>query len=144
MTKIGLIGVGKFGLILKSKILRLASLAWEANTDSDYTKLEEPDWVFIATPNVLHYEQAVYFLEKGINVFIEKPAVLNSLALKELITLSKRNNALLYISDVFLFREDLELSKLSDQTDTFKWFKERGSDTSCILDRLTYHHLYLI
>ena len=144
MTKIGLIGVGRFGLVLESKITRVASLIWEANSDSDYTRLEEPDWVFIATPNVLHYEQAVYFLEKGINVFIEKPAALNSLALKELIALSRRNNALLYISDVFLFREDLELSKLSDQTDTFKWFKERGSDTACILDRLTYHHLYLI
>ncbi|MDA7601974.1 FAD-dependent oxidoreductase [Gammaproteobacteria bacterium] len=144
MIKIGLIGVGRFGLVLKSKITKVASLLWEASSDSDYTKLEEPDWIFIATPNVLHYEQAVYFLEKGINVFIEKPAVLNSLALKKLITLSKSNNALLYISDVFLFREDIELNSLSHQVNTFKWFKERGSDNSCVLDRLTYHHLYLI
>ena len=37
----------------------------------------ETDTVYIATPNVFHYEQSRLFLEKGKNVICEKPLVLN-------------------------------------------------------------------
>jgi len=144
LLNIGLIGIGKFGLIIKSRIKKVGTLIWQANSDSDYTQLEEPDWVFIATPNVLHYEQAKFFLEKGINVFLEKPAVLNSSALAELIQISKNNNALLYISDIFLYREDIAKNISHKEINQFKWYKSKTSDTTCIFDRLTYHHLYLI
>ncbi len=78
----GLIGKGNFGSILGDALKTLGNLIWELDSSSDFTKSKLPDWVFIATPNVLHYEQAEYFLNQGVNVFIEKPSVLNSEALK--------------------------------------------------------------
>jgi hypothetical protein len=140
----GLIGTGHFGLILGKSLEKLGDLIWELNSNSDFTFFELPDWVFIATPNVLHYEQAQYFLNKGVNVFVEKPSVLNSQALKDLIYLSKKNNCLLYISDVFLFDKRLKNNLISESPNLFFWQKKIDNQKTSLFDRLTYHHLYLI
>ena len=144
MLAFGLIGIGNFGSAIQSKITNLGNLLWQANSESDYTQFEDPDWVFIASPNIFHYEQAKYFLKKGVNVFLEKPAVLNSDALIELIKISKKYNSKLYISDIFLFREDIVSDVNLTDLNVFRWYKSSNADESSIFDRLTYHHLYLI
>ncbi len=52
----------------------------EAGIFTDYREMAEKealDAVIISTPNWLHREMAVYFLERGINVFLEKPMGIN-------------------------------------------------------------------
>ena len=144
MLRFGLIGSGNFGSKIKSKITSLGNLVWTVNSDSDYSSLEKTDWVFIASPNIFHYEQAKFFLNKGSNVFIEKPGTLGSDALYELIQISKKNDKRLYVSDVFLFREDLPDKINSDEHNLFRWGKKESSEKASIFDRFAYHHLYLI
>src|SRR5687768_16844214 len=99
--RFGVLGVGRYGKKIHSKLERMGAVIWAAGSDSDFTQLEIPDWVFIATPNILHYEQAEYFLRAGANVFVEKPATLDAAALENLIGLASRHNARLYVDDVF-------------------------------------------
>ena len=50
------------------------------NSFTDYKEMvsqTEVDFVVIATPNSLHYEQAIYCIENGCDVLIEKPATLD-------------------------------------------------------------------
>ena len=80
MIKVGQIGNGKFGKKILSKLNMMddVEIIWVCNsTDKWWTKTIDLDWVIIATPNELHYEQAKHFLEKGINVFCEKPGTLS-------------------------------------------------------------------
>ena len=70
LLSFGLLGAGHFGSILAKSLEKIGDLLWELNSNSDYRLFQLPDWVFIATPNVLHFEQASYFLKKGVNVFI--------------------------------------------------------------------------
>ena len=65
------------------------------NRYDDFKKMyakEELDAVVIATPTKLHYLMAKPAIEKGINVFCEKPFSLNSQQGEELVKLAKKNN----------------------------------------------------
>jgi scyllo-inositol 2-dehydrogenase (NADP+) len=53
------------------------------------------DAVYIASPNILHAEQSIHFLNKGKHVLCEKPAATNSSELKMMIQAAKENNVLL-------------------------------------------------
>ena len=90
----GVLGIGNYGKKILSKLDHLGKVIWAANSSLDFTELEIPDWVFIATPNIFHFEQAEYFLKAGSNVFVEKPATLNPVALKSLIDLAKLEDRL--------------------------------------------------
>ncbi len=140
----GLVGIGYFGSIVAKALQSLGDLIWELNSKSDYTLFELPDWAFIVTPNVMHYEQAKYFLNNSVNVFIEKPAVLNPKALEELIDLANSKKCLLYISDVFLFDKSLPNNPNIQNPNFFLWQKDDNNQKVSLFDRLTYHHLYLI
>lgn len=50
------------------------------------------DFVTIATPNSLHYEQSVFCLENGCDVLIEKPVSFSEEEILDLIEISKKNN----------------------------------------------------
>src|SRR5713226_6517564 len=55
---------------------RARELAGEASVYTDWRELldrEEPDAVFVCTPPLAHREPAVAALERGINVYLEKP-----------------------------------------------------------------------
>jgi hypothetical protein len=142
--KFGVLGTGRYGTIIRSKLERMGIITWAVNSDSDFTTLEIPDWVFIATPNILHYEQAAHFLKSGANVFVEKPATLDPVALKDLIRWSKREGKGFYVDDVFLYRSDLKPGTFGEIGSQFIWHKNSSEGTSSLLDRFTYHHLYLL
>jgi len=60
-------------------------------TYSDYRKMideSEPEFVVVATPTKFHYQMVKYSLEKGLNVFCEKPFSLNVEEGKELVALA--------------------------------------------------------
>lgn len=142
--KFGVLGTGRYGTKIRSKLESMGTVIWAVNSDVDYTELEIPDWVFIATPNIFHYEQAEYFLRAGVNVFVEKPATLSPVALEYLINLSKLEGRLFYVDDVFLYRSDLKLGNLHEHGNQFSWHKCSSAGSGSLLDRFTYHHLYLI
>lgn len=50
------------------------------------------DSVYIASPNVCHYEQSKFFLNHGKNVICEKPATTTLEQMQELISLAETNN----------------------------------------------------
>ena len=142
--RFGIIGSGgTYGPRLTKYLSIFGELCWESN-GSDYAwSRQKIDWVFIASPNLYHYEQAKYFLNAGVNVFLEKPATLSTASLENLISTAKNNNVRLYIDDVFLFRNDIALPKKLNSNENMSWSKTSGK-AGALLDRLTYHHLYLL
>lgn len=112
MLKAGVIGLGKMGIshcsifnahpdVNLSAVCDSSSLVLEAFkkytnmvTYSDYKKMldeHEVDFVVIATPTRLHNEMVQYALERGINVFCEKPFCLNVSEGAELVKTAQRN-----------------------------------------------------
>ncbi len=59
------------------------------------------DAVYIASPNVLHYEQSKMFLEHGKHVLCEKPITVTASQIKELINLAKQKN-LIYLEAIMM------------------------------------------
>lgn len=75
----------------------------------DYRKLAEIDSldaVYLAVPNHLHHEMALYFLDKKISVFCEKPLGVNPRQVKEMIGASRQNHTLLQDGIVPLYTEN--------------------------------------
>ena len=60
---------------------------------NDYKEMidnEKPDVVHICTPHYLHRDMAVYALEKGCHVYLEKPAAMNAEQANEIVEASER------------------------------------------------------
>ena len=140
MIKVGQIGNGKFGKKILSKLNMMdnVEVVWVCTSkDQWWTNVIDLDWVIIATPNEFHYEQAKHFLEKGVNVFCEKPGTLSVESLQELINYSKDNNVKFYVDDVLSYQDiDSDIRNFS--------YKKWGGYGSNIIDRIAYHHFYLI
>lgn len=67
---------------------------------ADYKEMfavEKPDAVHICTPHFLHAEMAIYALDRGINVFLEKPACMTREELAPLMEAEKRSSAILCV-----------------------------------------------
>ena len=59
LPRVGLVGVGRWGTILKSKIPAFGTLEWAGGRDllplpETLTAKEEVDWVVVATPSPTH------------------------------------------------------------------------------------------
>ena len=139
MVKVGQVGGGGFGKKILSKLNNINNISIEwvcTSQDEWWTNVIDLDWVIIATPNEFHYEQAKHFLEQGVNVFCEKPCTLCSKALKELIQISLNNNLCFYIDDILIYKDIITQNKFV--------YKKWGGLSGNIIDRMAYHHFYLI
>ncbi len=139
MIKVGLLGYGSFGKKIESKLnnFKDVSIEWICTSkDEWWTNVIDLDWVIIATPNEFHYEQAKHFIEQGVNVFCEKPGTLSIESLQELIELSIQNNVKFYVDDV--------LSYESVTPDNSFVYKKWAGTSYNMIDRIAYHHFYLI
>ena len=87
MTKVSIIGMGYWG----SKIYNAIK------DDVEIVKPETSDWVVISTPNDLHFEQVSYWLDKGKNVFCEKPLSFSEHEINKIIDLTSHNNIIVQI-----------------------------------------------
>ena len=57
MTKVGLIGLGKWGSILYKKLDSFCDVKFTCRSKDTYIdKLDDVDWVVISTPNDTHYD----------------------------------------------------------------------------------------
>ncbi|SHJ28827.1 Gfo/Idh/MocA family protein [Pseudozobellia thermophila] len=61
------------------------------------------DAVVISTPNFLHAPQALEFLRKGIDVFIEKPMAMNTEEGREIAQVAREHNSLVMIGHMWRF-----------------------------------------
>ena len=137
-VRVGQIGKGSFGNKILSKINLIDnfSLSWIYGSQDKWWSFSMVDWVIIATPNEYHYEQAKYFLSKGINVFCEKPGTLSMDQLKNLIQFADLQNLYFYIDDVLIYE------KIKP---TYKFiYKKQGGNLGNIINRMAYHHFYLV
>jgi len=106
---VGLIGRGYWGSILHKKLETLGNVrfACSGRDASDYVNLlHQVSWVFVATPNITHYEIVRRCLSQGVNLFCEKPMTANAEESRELHQLAQQRNARLYVDDVYYFRNE--------------------------------------
>ena len=124
MNKVSIIGMGYWGSKIYNNI----------KDDVQIVKPELSNWVVISTPNDLHFEQVEYWLDRGKNVFCEKPLCLDYQSAKYLYDKAFDNDVKLYVDDIFIWRHEFY------NVSSFRWSKE---DNLNYIDRLAYHHFYL-
>ena len=75
MVSLGVIGgTGKWGRTIQETIGRMSDVevAWAVGRHQAWTE-RHADGVIISSPPALHVEQAVYYLERGVPIWVEKP-----------------------------------------------------------------------
>lgn len=137
---IALIGYGYWGKILLSKLKMFDDIEVTTCTSKDDWKIQNVDWVFVATPNDMHYNQVKYYIEQSVNVFCEKPLTLTYDQSKKLFDLAEKYNVKLYVDDVFNYRIERQYIKDLKKPINVIWNKK--SDNT--LYDLMYHDLYLL
>lgn len=141
MIKVGIVGTGYFGQKLHQKLQNFTDVVFFTGRELDIDY--HVDWVIIATSTDSHYKLCKLFLNRGVNVFVEKPMTLSYEESKELVDLSKELGLRLYVDDIFLWHP---MTRMIEQTEIksleFNWNKY-GSFNDTIFNNLTYHDLYL-
>lgn len=128
--RVGVIGVGRFGLFHCNKYHALegvefiggydcshqsskamaSSLGSVCYTDVDYL-LDEAEAVSIATPTVTHFEYARKALLRGVHVFVEKPITATIAEAEELIKIAEEKDLVLQVGHIERFNEALIRAK---------------------------------
>jgi len=147
--RVGLIGYGYWGKILRPKLEKYFDVAFVANSETQY-ELEGLDWVFIVTPTNTHYDIVKKCLNASINVFCEKPLTLNPDKSKELFDLARSKGVKLYVDNIFLGRHDYQRFKGSlkqfrnhvIKDIKFEWYKY-GPFNDTLVNDLLYHDVYI-
>lgn len=148
--KIGLIGYGYWGKILLPKLENFGEVVFTCTSKESYKdRLNEVDWVVVATPNQTHYDIVKYCLEAGVNVFCEKSLTLNYQTSFDLYYTAELYNVKLYVNDVFMFRDKLkEIEYPTENKITVNWLKKGRSDYGKFimsnLYNLAWHDFYLL
>ncbi len=142
MIKTGLIGYGKWGKILHSKLQKISDVKFVCTSKDDYlSELENVDWVVVATPDDTHYEIVKNCLWWGKNVFCEKPLTTTYEQSEKLYRLAKMRNVKLYVDDIQNYR-NYNFS-ISDNNKIVRK-KSGGGNLKDVLYRLTYHDIYTL
>tara|TARA_R110002020_G_scaffold209885_5_gene415861 strand:+ start:1766 stop:2776 length:1011 start_codon:yes stop_codon:yes gene_type:complete len=84
---------------IQKSLVKSLGKRYKVPSYTDYKELiagEEPNFIVIATPNSLHKEQAIFALEKGCDVLIEKPVSFNIQDVKDIQDCADRTNQNVY------------------------------------------------
>lgn len=144
-ANVGLIGKGKWGKIIKSKLIKISNLKFSAGKKENYLKLIKNNylnWIFIVTPNNTHFKIVKNCLNLKLNVFCEKPLTTTYKKTKELINIAKKNNVKLYISDIYSFH-NLKIKKLLLRNSVFRSKRVSKQDKE-FLFRFMYHDISIL
>ena len=116
-STIGIVGIGYWGKIILRNLRQLGykniTVCEERDIDwhdigqkyphvTNYKNLQ-CDKVFIVVPVTTHYTICRYFLEKGIDVFCEKPLDTDVKKCQTLFKIAKKNKANLFVDWLFMF-----------------------------------------
>ncbi len=144
-ANVGLIGKGKWGKIIKSKLIKISYLKFSVGKKENYLKLiknNHLNWIFIVTPNNTHFKIVKNCLNLKLNVFCEKPLTTTYKKTKELINIAKKNNVKLYISDIYSFH-NLKIKKLLLRNSVFRSKRVSNQDKE-FLFRFMYHDISIL
>ena len=138
MYRMGIIGTGIIGGVHIDAVNNLKNMKVSAVADinaesakkasemadcpyfTDYKKIDEPlDAVIINLPHYLHCEAACYFLEKGINVLVEKPMAVTYSECLSMMNSAEKTGAKLAVAHVQRFFEGNETVKRFYEEKTF-------------------------
>jgi predicted dehydrogenase len=84
---------------IQENLVKEISKKYNTNHFTNYKEMiknSDINFVTIATPNSLHYEQAIFAMENGCDVLIEKPVSFSKKEILELVEISKKNNRKAY------------------------------------------------
>ncbi|PAV30602.1 hypothetical protein CIL05_05735 [Virgibacillus profundi] len=87
--------------------------AKNATTDLDALLAEETDFIYIASPNGMHYEHILKCIENKKHVFSEKPMVLTEKQWKEVKELAEKQEVFVFEGFRHLFSPNYEILKKS-------------------------------
>ena len=142
---VGLVGKGKWGSILKSKLSEIANLKFVLGKNKNYfdsIRANKLSWIFIASPNNTHFELVKNCLNLKVNVFCEKPLTINYLEAKKLIKIAKQNKVKLYVSDVYSFHNK-KPKKILMKNRIIRSKKSNMNDNEFIY-RFMYHDISIL
>ncbi len=166
--RVGVVGVGRLGSEHARVYSKLGNVELTAVADTDGKKAgdiaakyktvpcgdyrmlaDKVDAVSIAVPTEGHYETARFFLERGIDVLIEKPITRTLSEADELIALSEKQGLLLQVGHIERFNSALNEAGKTIENPGFiechrlSPYQPRGTDVSVILD-LMIHDIDII
>lgn len=109
---------------IQSSLVTSLGKKYNVKTYTDYKKMisnADLNFIVIATPNSLHYEQSIYCLNNNCNILVEKPVAFTANEVKQIINISKINNQNAYCvlqvrlnPTVLLMKEVLNRNILGD------------------------------
>ena len=128
--------------MFNEKLERFCDVKFTSRSKDTYLdKLDEVDWVVVATPNDTHYVIVRNCISAGKNVFCEKPLTLTEEQSKLLFDYAEKEGTKLYVDDVQNYRDyDFEIMELN----LVERRKSGGGDIKNILYALTYHDIYIL
>ena len=142
--RVGIIGKGYFGTKIYNVIKDDHEIVFF--TGKDMLISYDIDWVIIASSTPSHPKLVEDFLNRGINVFCEKPLTTNFSESLILMDLAERIGVKLYIDDVFLFNSEYLKKREALRESSglvFSW-KKFGTFKDNIVNNLVYHDIYLL
>ncbi len=143
-VKIGLIGFGYWGKIILRNLRELGyndivicetqEINWhdvgaKYEQVTDYRDLQ-CDKVFVIVPVESHYEVCNHFLERGVEVFCEKPLCLNREQCENLYKTAEKNYCKIFVDWIFTFNP--AVNKIKELTSVL------GKPKNIIANRLNY------
>jgi predicted dehydrogenase len=153
MVLLGQIGTGSWGIKLLKTINSLATVKscyGQQNKDSiprnvkivhDVDEIvldEELDGILIASPPESHYELAKKCLERGHNLFIEKPMCTDANEAQVLVELARANKLKLMVGFVYLYSNEYDRLKRDlhgiDNIEAYFMKSKPKPHTPCMLD----------
>lgn len=112
--KVALIGLGRWGTILKGELSKTTEIKYTCDSKTDLNQIFsdlDVQAVFIATPTETHFEIARKALEAGKHVFLEKPGTTNSTDLEKLVNLAKERNLKFAVDYEFTYHPGIKKVK---------------------------------
>lgn len=141
MLKIGLVGYGRWGKILKKSLSKFSEIIFVSNTKNTYKIKKKIDYCFVATTDSSHFKIAKYFLKKKVPVFCEKPLSKNLQQCITLLKLSKKKRTPIFIDHIEYFKKRVINIKNKNFIIRTRKCKKNIKE---ILWNLCYHDLYLL
>ncbi len=140
----------RFVVDIDEKTGREIAEKYGADFVKDFREIaDKVDAVIIATPTVLHYEIAKFFLDKGVNVFVEKPITDKVEDGEKLVNLAKEKGLKLQVGHIERFnpafvslKENVKEVRFV-KTSRLSPFTGRSIDIDVVLD-LMIHDIDLV
>lgn len=154
--KIGIIGLGRFGLLHLEKYKNIPEVEeihfYDPMTiDVPYTQhykldtlIDEVDAVSITAPSNLHYGIGTYCLSKGVHCLIEKPLATNLRDAKQLVNTAETSGAYLQVGHIERFNDSYLKNKeeiknlLFVNSSRYCMYSGRSRDIDVVLDLMIH------